>query len=152
MTELLRRKPFLWDNSLANDGAESSNRLHLAAYGTDFSELGGLLSGHAVNPMNQAWLSRIPLRILSDSYDTAKPHDPNQSFAAVCQSLCGAALGAEIVCDLDLFRKHGLRAIPAADRHDLVNKYSQFDGDPYAQEIPGWLRNEYEFDPACLTD
>ena len=99
--------------------------------------------------MNQAWLSRIPLRILADSYDAATPHVPDRSFAAACQSLCGQAVAAEIVYDLDLFQNRGLRAITEDDRQDLIRKYGQFDGNPYAGEVVAWLRKEYEFDPAC---
>lgn len=148
----LRRKPVLWDNLLANDGAKTSNFLHLRGVRDRPAGLRDGLAGHAVNPMNQAWLSRIPILTLSESYALGARYDPKRSFEAACRRLCGEALGSQIAADAALFRDRGLAGIAEDRRRELIEIYAHFAGDPYAEELRAWLEGAYEFDPACLTD
>ena len=148
----LRRKPFLWDNVLSNDNAKTSKLLHLHGVRDRPAALRRAVAGHAVNPMNQAWLSRIPILTLSDSYALGPRYDPEASFAAACRRLCGAALGAQISADAPLFRDPGLSSLDEDRRRALIEAYSRFPGDPYAEELRAWLDGAYAFDPDCLTD
>ena len=150
--ELLRRKPFLWDNHLANDGAQMSNHLHLKASIARPDPRGDLLAGHAINPMNQPWLSRIPLRGISDRQREGDSHDPERSLFDACESLCGEKAGRELLADRALFQDAGLQRISDARRDELIAKYSQHKGNACTQELVEWLRGDYAFDPACLTD
>ena len=152
VAEALGRKPFLWDNYPVNDGARMSTFLHLRAFRDRPAALRDLLSGHAVNPMNQAWLSRIPLATLAESYRLGDSYDPDAAFEAACRRLCGPDLGAAISEDLPLFQDRGLTSLSEAERAALIERYGRFAGDPYAEELVAWLSNEYEFDPDCLTD
>ena len=68
ITERLGRAPMLWDNYPVNDGARMSQFLHLRAFEGRDDLPQCTLSGHAVNPMNQARLSEIPIRSLSCLY------------------------------------------------------------------------------------
>ena len=148
----LRRKPFLWDNLLANDGAKTANHLHLRGVRDRPASLRQSIAGHAVNPMNQAWLSRIPIATLAESYALGARYDPDLSFEAACQRLCGAALGARIASEVSLFQDRGLGAIAEDRRRDLIAGYGGFAGNPSAAEICAWLEGAYAFDPDCLTD
>ena len=138
---LLRRKPFLWDNHLANDGAASAGHLHLKTPLTRADLANDLTAGCAINPMNQPALSRIPLAMIAGGMD----------FAEACNSVCGAALGAEIVSDRSDFQDRGLESIPDGARAALIEKYRQFDDHACAREIIAFLSGAYAFDPACLT-
>jgi hypothetical protein len=151
VAEMLRRKPFLWDNYPVNDGAETSDRLHLDAFRDRPAALGDSLSGHAANPMNQAWLSRIPLSTLAESYDRGGAYDPDRAFAAACRSLCGVSLGEQIARDRELFQDSSLSAMAEDVRSDLIQEYAAYNDSPYAREIIAWLKGAYVFDPACLT-
>ena len=58
---LMKRKPFLWDNYPVNDGNRMCNFLHLREFTGRPVEILDELSGHAINPMNEANLSWIPI-------------------------------------------------------------------------------------------
>lgn len=147
----LRREPFLWDNYPVNDSASMAPFLHIGPFRDRPPALRNRLAGHAVNPMNQAWLSRIPLRSLADSYRCGDAYDPDRSFADACRALCGAELGAAFAADLPLFQRTGLDDLTAAERRALKRRYGEFSGDPFADEVLGWLAGDYAFDPGCLT-
>lgn len=151
VADLLRRQPFLWDNYPVNDSASMAPFLHLGPFRDRPKPLLRLIAGHAVNPMNQPCLSRIPLVSLADSYSDRSAYDPDRSFAAACDALCGAELGGMIVDDLDLFQRTGLEQMTPEERNAATQRYHAFEGNPYAEEILGWLRGDYSFDPACLT-
>lgn len=152
VTELLQRKPFLWDNYPVNDGAVKSNLLHLRAFDKDHSQLNNFIAGHAVNPMNQAWLSRVPLLSLPRAYARQLDYDPTQAFLDACHQLCEPPLAQALIEDVHLFQDQGLRQISEEKRHELIRKYQQFGSNPYTLEIVDWLNGGYTFDPACLTE
>lgn len=156
--QLLGRKPFLWDNYPVNDGADISRFLFLKAFENRPSTLNKLTSGHATNPMNQPWLSRIPLYSLPCSYSQGIDYNPEETFQKALQQLCGKYegeqggknLAQQIATDIDSFQALGLDKLDSTKRKQLIEIYRHF-GSPYAQEIIDWLNEEYAFDPACLT-
>ncbi len=152
VAEALRRKPFLWDNYPVNDSPQESNYLHLRAFQNRPAHLRDLLAGHAVNPMNQAWLSRIPLRTLLPSYQLGGAYEPEQSFLQACLLLCGEKLGECISRDISIFQDQGLQELDEDRRRELIKKYLSFGENSYAEEVVSWLRGEYAFDPAGLTE
>lgn len=142
----LGRKPFLWDNYPVNDGAKKCNHLHLKAFrphdGAD------LVSGHAINPMNQAWLSKLSLLTFQASFRSG--YDPNQALLeALKEEGCPSELGSRLAVDIPDFHDRGLLEISASD---LAELYSNLPPHPYREETVEWLCGKYEFDPACLTD
>ncbi len=149
--ELLQRRPFLWDNYPVNDGEKKSQFLHLRAF-ENRSHLRELTAGHAVNPMNQARLSRIPLQTLPMAYSQGEAYCGRTAFNAACKELCSTEMAAHLGEDLGAFQDVGLQGMDAEFRQNLIVKYQKFPDDPYAREIVAWLNGEYEFDPACLTD
>ena len=148
---LLRRQPFLWDNYPVNDSATMAPFLHLGPFRDRPASLQRAIAGHAINPMNQAWLSRIPLLSLADSYREGPHYDPDGSFTAACLELCDTVLGQMLIHDSKLFQKTGLGGMSGDERGALSERYSAFQGNPYADEVLGWLAGDYTFDPACLT-
>jgi hypothetical protein len=152
--EALGRKPFLWDNYPVNDGADISQFLFLKSFENRPASLAELTTGHAVNPMNQPWLSRIPLYSLPRSYAYSADYDPEDVLHEALSQLCGQGLAKQIISDIDILQAHGLDKMKPELRQRLVRQYSRFDNpvdSQYAKEIIAWLNNEYAFDPACLT-
>ena len=150
VASLLRRKPFLWDNYPVNDSAAMAPFLHLGPFRDRPAGLQDLIAGHAANPMNQAWLSRIPLRTLADSYREGPAYDPDAAFAAACRRVGDAALADLLIADRTAFQETGLEKMTAEQRRALARRYDAFAGNPYAEEVRAWLAGEYPFDPDCL--
>ena len=141
ITGLLRRKPVLWDNYPVNDGAAACKFLHLAPLPGRDEALPAAVSGHLCNPMNQAWLSRLPLTGLARLYGANTP---------TMAELYAPALVELLARDRELFETGGLDAIDEKTRQGLAGEYDLVD-DPAAAEVAEWLRGGYAFDPACLT-
>ncbi len=147
---MLGRKPFLWDNYPVNDGADISRFLFTKAFTNRPDSLAQLTTGHAVNPMNQPWLSRIPLYSLPLSYSQGRHYDPEKALQEGLTMLCGENLARQISNDVECFQNEGLDNIDTTQSKQLIQQYSQYDS-PYAREIIAWLKGEYAFDKECLT-
>jgi hyaluronoglucosaminidase len=104
-----------------------------------------------VNPMNQAYLSQIPLATLNLSYQQKERYSPTDAFMEAARSLCGEAFADCLFEDLPKFQDEGLTQLEPALKEALIKKYEGFQT-PYSQEVVGWLKGEYPFDPACLTE
>lgn len=152
VTELIGRKPFLWDNYPVNDGAVKSNLLQLRAFDQGHSQLADKVAGHAVNPMNQPWLSQIPLASLPLAYREKENYSADTAFASICNHLCGDVLAKQLQQDIHQLQDLGLKKLSQHERDLLQATYQRFGNNPYAQEIIAWLNDEYQFDPACLTE
>lgn len=144
VADKLRRKPLLWDNYPVNDARRLTSFLHLqpAKRGAELKEL---TCGHLANPMNQAYLSQLPLYALAALY-----RGTHVSFPRACDTLCPPLLSQALQEDVDKFQQHGLYSLDAATKVQFLRKYEKF-SHPMAEEVCGWLRGEYAFDPACLT-
>lgn len=138
-----RRPLTLWDNYPVNDGALRSRHLYLDPLPGREPGLGQALRGHFCNPMNQPWLSLPALAGLGRLHGAATL--PGDWLARQL----GRELWAKLQADAGRFRDPGLDGLP--EREALAAEYAQLDG-PAAAEVAGWLRGEYAFDPACLTD
>jgi len=140
----LRRKPLLWDNYPVNDAKRLTPFLHLKPPNRS-AELKDLTCGHLANPMNQAYLSQLPVSALA-ALHAGKP----VSFADACNKLCPPALSQALQEDVEKFQTKGLDALDDASKQQLLRKYGGFEH-AMAEEVCAWLRGEYAFDPACLT-
>jgi hyaluronoglucosaminidase len=150
ITHRLGRKPFIWDNYPVNDSARMSPFLHLRAFSGRPYQMADWTAGHAVNPMNQAYLSQIPLMTLAMNYQQQAAYDPATAFTLAAQSLCGEEFAALLQDDLPLVQDQGLNGMSDAEKAAMISRYQDFDT-PYSQELLAWVRGEYPFDPACLT-
>lgn len=137
VTRLLGRKPFLWDNYPVNDGQRMCKFLHLREAANRPARLNDELSGHAINPMNQAYLSWIPMRTLFQAY----ANEPLNWLAAAIAEL-GEPFAQALQVDLSLFQESGLDSFDDEKKKFLTEKYSKF-AHPAANEILSWLKGEY---------
>lgn len=152
VAERLGRKPFLWDNYPVNDSKRASPFLYVRAFENRGPHLLDLLSGHAVNPMKQPWLSRIPIASLPFNYSQGSAYDREMIGRACALEVCGDDVGSMISEDVALFHDVGLGALTDKDREYLRGRYGYRLEDPFCREVAKWLDGKYEFDPACLTD
>ena len=150
---LFGRKPFLWDNYPVNDGATISKHLHLKAFENRPAVLSELTTGHAANPMNQPWLSRIPLYSLPQSYSLSDDYNSHLVLKQAVHHLCGEDFSKQLLMDIETFDTQGLDNISPNEAKRLIEKYASFTdrSEPYAKEIIDWLSGGYTFDSACLT-
>lgn len=146
---LLQRKPVLWDNYPVNDAERLCDFLHLrpAERGPELREH---CDGLYANPMNEAWLSQVPLYALAQQL-RGDTRSGEQLLAAACTALCEPTLAQALLEDLPYFQEQGLQQIDADSKQALLARYRRFAGSPLAGEIVDWLGGHYRFDPACLT-
>ena len=152
IAEQLRRRPVLWDNYPVNDGAMSSQYLQLRPFAAA-GFLSQLTAGHFSNPMNQPYLSQIPLSSLAPLYGgeaASVSGEVELQWQAFMQRQLGRDLAAQLGEDVALFQDDGLASLSAAQRQALSARYRQHDH-RCAKEIVDWLEGRYAFDPACLT-
>ncbi len=147
MTGLLGRKPFIWDNYPVNDGSRLAPFLRLRAFTGRPYRMSEWTAGHAVNPMNQARLSRIPMRSLQDNYVLKTGYSPEAAFVNAIQTLCGGELADCLLEDYEYFNDKGLESMSTEEKAAFIEKYSAFQS-PYAREIVDWLEGKYE--PAAV--
>jgi hyaluronoglucosaminidase len=145
ITAQLGRKPVIWDNYPVNDGAKLCQFLHLRPFCESAEHLEIWAAGQAINPMNQAYLSQIPLMSL-----TARDRQENPLYSAACV-LGGEVFATYLVEDVAAFQDQGLEGLSVARKNELIDRYEPFQT-VYSQEIVDWLQGKYPFDPACLTD
>lgn len=148
LTDKLQRKPLIWHNYPVNDAERLTAYLHLKPFPNDKAVMQELTAGHIANPMNQAYLSQLPLYSLSHIYSGKTGGDHLKS---ACEALCPAPLAKAILQDADFFQHQGLTGINANDKQNYLNKYTAFQDSPVAKEIIDWLNGKYAFDPNCLT-
>ncbi|WP_027328964.1 beta-N-acetylglucosaminidase domain-containing protein [Marinimicrobium agarilyticum] len=159
VTDWLGRRPFLWDNYPVNDSARLCDFLRLSPYPESHGRLTGSVAGHAVNPMNQPYLSRLPLATLPMAYAEGAGYDPTEAFELALRRWCPEELGERLREDLPLIEERGLAAMSDADKAALKSHYESLavqspgtSGAHQARELLDWLDHRYAFDPACLTD
>jgi hyaluronoglucosaminidase len=151
VAERLGRKPFIWDNHIANDGRERCAHLFLDIGATGWSLSRGRVAGLVINPMNQPALSRLPLAALAARF-LGTPTGGQMGFEALARSLYGDALGAELAAACDQFQNQGIAALDESERQSLIEKFCRYEPERCAAEVVSWLRGEYEFDPQCLLE
>ena len=147
----LGRRPVLWDNYPVNDGQRISRFLHLLPVRNRPAQLSEWCRGHLANPMNQAFLSQLPLASLAYNYRLRDRYDAEQFWRDEPARWVGKNMAALLRRDVDLFQRQGLDQLTPQQRERLIDDYRAVDN-PAALELIDWLREGYRFDPDCLTD
>lgn len=150
ISKKLRRKPFIWDNYPVNDGKNMCNHLHIKGFSNRSSFNETNIAGHAINPMNQAWLSQIPLNTLPEMYESDK--NLLSITGEAIDSLTPPDIAKALKADTHLFHHQGLTNISPTEKAHLIEKYQKLTNSNYSKEIIDWLQGDYEFDPNCLTN
>lgn len=167
MSNILGRKPFLWENLYANDGPRHCKFLKLKYAEGRTPEILNHVESIGFNLMNQAYLSQIVY--LSTLFSLRDRIPPESAFLKSCETLCTPKL-AEYICDnRELFLNQGLDAISplaiTALKEELLKISSSLrshGSEPgtlkdtssvkIAEEINNWLDGYYIVGEECLTD
>jgi len=150
VADRLYRKPLLWDNYPVNDSKNLTGHLHLGAFVNRGPEIKSHAQGHMANPMNQPWLSQLPLYTLGRLYQGAAP-DATALLEEACSVLCPRLMRTQLFEDAVMLQEKGLDHFTDADKAALVERYTPWQEHPMIKELFDWLQGHYAFDPACLT-
>ncbi len=135
--QILRRKPFIWDNYIANDGEEHQNYIYLKPFrGRDWRII-DLISGYMINPMNQAELSKIPILTAVEALKTKTQYQPEQALKKAIEEICTR----EYTPMLERYREYFLKGthnIPPSVKKEMLNEVSNVKTS-WAREIVDWL-------------
>lgn len=91
--QVIRRKPFLWDNYPVNDYYRSMEpsgsrpRLNIGPIEGRAPGVLPLLAGYVSNPMNEPEASKIPLLTLHDYLESPSTYSPQESFSRATRKL-----------------------------------------------------------------
>lgn len=152
VAQVLRRKPFLWDNFAANDGPKNCKYLKLQPVSGRPAKLMEHISGWAVNPMNQAELSKIPLYSLYLNLTQKDAYDSGEVMGEIMDKLqISEPLQRVLTENYIPITQDGLEKINSDDKDKWLQSLSQ-DTTPMALEFCKWLKGEYTVDSECLTD
>lgn len=149
VTERLRRRPVLWDNHVSNDTKIRCNKLFLNPATPDWELRPDQVAGLAINPMNQAHLSRVTLNAYARLLRA--PQSGARATAEAIGSLEDIQLRQLIAHDRETLETARLDQMPADLKATMLARYDSCPRRPEAYEIAAWLRGEYAFDPQCLT-
>jgi hypothetical protein len=138
---LLMRKPLLWDNYPVNDGPRMSQFLHLRGFTGRCHRLADWVSGHAINPALQPYLTCVPAISLAMSYQLGDDYCYGASGYAAAVKVLGPELADMVWADLMSFQDLGLSKL-ARRREALVDRYGSVNH-PAAREILAWLQEAY---------
>lgn len=151
VTKQLQRKPFIWDNYPVNDGPFMYSQLHLGAFKNRPAELQHYTAGWAVNPMNQFYLSLIPMASLLQSWQQGDNYQYQKAFLSCAEQLCEPLLAQYLNEDRRVFQTAGLQSLSEQQKLGYVKRYSAFTSD-YAQEVVDWLQGAYYPSQAVIDE
>lgn len=147
----LCRPVLLWDNYPVNDGPRMSRRLHLRAFSGRSEVPEAPLSGHCVNPMNAALLSRVPLTTLAMLYADPAGYEPQRALHAALGLLCDDETARGLLEDLERFQDLGLDGLDAGERRELRRRYRALHS-AFAAEVAAWLDGAYAPTPEDIAE
>lgn len=150
ITQLLGRKPFIWDNYPVNDGKNISSFLYLKKF-NGRRNLSGHITGHAVNPMVQPRLSTLAACTLPLIYQGKSNEEINAAHLKQAKALFGKAFAMFLKADnLRLFTEVGLKNMTINDRARLI-ELSHIDNTPALAEIEDFLNGSLRFDQDIIA-
>ncbi len=147
--EKLGRKPLLWDNYPVNDGPKMCKFLHLKPFTGRPAGMAECLGGHAVNPMNQAALSKIVLLTLKQSNEQGAAYNPEKAFRRAADMVTCHEMALLLERDLPAFADKGLDGLTDDEKESLKTDYAAFlearenDTAQAAREVVDWLSGKY---------
>lgn len=147
--QLLKRKPYIWENLFANDGPKNCKFLKLKPFKGRDKDLESETSAWAFNMMNQGHLSQVTL--LASVFVLKNGLDPDSALERAISELCSDDLAAFLRLHRLEFLEEGLDKISDERKADYITTLSALQ-EPIAQEIVKWLKGEYVVGNECLTD
>ena len=129
-------------NYPVNDTKQWCPFLHLDSFRNRPSNLFDYVSAHAVNPMLQPHLSRLPLYTVSQFHKSPKVYAADQSFAQALETYVPSPTKELLKQHWHVFQHYGLHSIPPEAKGFLSETYSRLE-DPFAKEVAEWLSGKW---------
>ncbi len=148
VAETLRRKPFIWDNTFANDGPKQCKFLKLKPPQGRYPGPYAAAAGWAFNPMNQAKLSRLVVHAAMKSISGGVT--PEAAYDESLEINLGGPLRDILVRWNKTLLETGLDGMDAETKSRFRDELPA--KDPCAAEIIEWLSGATLVGPECLTD
>ena len=136
--DILKRKPFIWDNYIANDGKEHEQFLYIKPFKNRNTEILDYISGFMINPMNQAYLSQIPIQTFADELKLSNHYTPSSSIKNAVEKVCGRKHKEKVIEYTKDFLK-GRESISEKRREEIYRYCSSID-EQWSIEIVEWLK------------
>lgn len=149
VTNILKRKPMIFDNFFANDGPKNCKFLKFKPLKGRSTKFLDLTNGLVFNPMNQSYHSKIVIG--SSMLSLTNSQDPQENFKTAVQRLCPEKTADIILQHQELFLSQGLMNIPESTKAEIIN-YLKNEKDEPAIELIDWLNGKYDVGIECLTD
>lgn len=147
VVKLLGRKPLIWDNYPVNDGPKNCKFIFLDAFKNRDPSMKDYISGYMSNPMNQAYLSQIPLSTLANFFENPKDYSPNSSLKSAIDAY---DIDSELPKSFNLLEEKGLDNLSENDREHIKGIFSNSPSS-LQNEIEDWLDGKYIVGSECLT-
>lgn len=151
VTKFLGRKPFIWDNYPVNDGQAIHNFLFLNKF-KGRRHLSDKITGHAINPMVQCYLSCLPSLSLPLLYQDKSDQEIDQAMQDFAVQLFGKA-AAELMLpeNLEILTTVGTAKMSDEQQQHLLN-ICEKDQTPALEELKDFLsRHSQRFDQAIVN-
>ncbi|NOY08556.1 MAG: hyaluronidase [Spirochaetes bacterium] len=139
--EILKRKPFIWDNYIANDGEKHKKFLYIKPFKNRDRDILKHISGYMVNPMNQAYLSKIPILTIKDELISEYRYDPEYSVGEAVKKVCGSRYSDKMLKYTGDFLS-GIDNIPESRKKEMLEYFSSIEED-WAYEVVDWLAGSF---------
>lgn len=150
VTQLLGRKPFIWDNYPVNDGKKLCPFLFLNKF-KGRTNLQGHATGHAINPMVQPLLSTLAAVTLPLIYAGKSNTEINAAHLQQAKALFGKAFAMFLKSDrLPLLTEIGLKNMSERDKARLL-ELTYVDDTPALAEIRDFLQGSKRFDQNIIV-
>ncbi len=146
---ILGRKPFIWDNYPVNDGPKNCHFLFIDALKARCPEIKHYISGYMSNPMNQAYLSQIPLFTIAQYLKQEKNYNPEHALSYALSEVAGDISIQKLKSYIPNFQKKGLRSLSTTEKDDIHKFFSKVN-QKWANEILDWLDGNYAVGPEVL--
>ncbi len=149
VSKILKRAPFLWDNIFANDGPRQCHHLKIMPLEGRSKDAVEFSAGWAVNPMNQANLSKLVMGAFDSSVMGIDPLTALRD--SICKQCADDQLVKMIMENYVQFKELGLKSMGQEEIESLIKQLSN-KTDPVSLEISSWLKGEFVVGSECLTD
>ncbi len=149
VTNLLKRKPFIWENLFANDGPKNCKFLKLKPFSGRDHLAFAQTEAFGLNMMNQPELSKYVF--LASKYVLVDGIEADIAFEKALTKLCSPELKNFILSHKQDFLEKGLDNISEDVKQAYINELELM-SDKGALEIKDWLQGNYIVGSECLTD
>lgn len=141
VADLMRRRPFLWDNYPVNDGQRMSQFVHVRGFTGRPAAMADLIAAHGVNPALQPTLTCIPALTLVESYRRGDAYEYGEATRRAAARVLGEALAERLYEDVLVLQDVGLDRLD--EREALLRERWTGVDHPGAREIIAWLDGHY---------